>query len=103
MQTRNRLFDDAARLAGGAAGTLAGIRREIEALVRQQMERILGSMDFVSRDEFEAVREMAIKARTEQEALAARLAALEEKAVKPRRAPAPRKAAARGKKADDDA
>lgn len=103
MQTRNRIFDDAARLAGGAAGTLAGIRREIEALVRQQMERVLSSMDFVTRDEFETVREMAIKARTEQEALATRLAALEDKAAKPKRTPAPRKAAPSGKKADDGA
>jgi len=77
MQTRNRLFDDAARLAGGAVGTLAGVRREIESLVRQQMERVLASLDLVTRDEFEAVREMAVKARTEQEALAARVAALE--------------------------
>ncbi|MBT5046941.1 MAG: accessory factor UbiK family protein [Rhodospirillaceae bacterium] len=102
MQTRNRLFDDAARLAGGAAGTLAGIRREVEALVRQQMERVLSSMDFVTRDEFEAVRAMAIKARSEQEELAARLAELEGKTAKPKRAAAPRKSTAGGKKADGD-
>ena len=77
MQTRNKVFDDAARLAGGAVGTLTGIRREMEALVRQQFERLLSSMDLVTREEFDAVREMAIKARTEQEALAERLAALE--------------------------
>ncbi len=100
MQTRNRKFDDAARLAGGAAGTLAGIRKEIEALVRQQMERVLGSMDLVSRDEFEAVREMAIKARTEQEALESRLAALEKKAAKSKRPTSRRKSAAGDKKTD---
>ena len=77
MQTRNRLFDDAARIAGGAVGTLAGAKREIEALVRQQLERLLASLDLVTRDEFEAVKEMAAKARAEQEALTDRLAALE--------------------------
>lgn len=77
MQTRNKLFDDAARLAGGAVGTFAGIRREMESLARQQFERLLSSMDLVTREEFDAVREMAVKARIEQEALAIRLAALE--------------------------
>ena len=79
MQSRNRLFDDAARLAGGAVGTLAGAKREIEALVRQQLERMLSSLDLVTRDEFEAVKEMAVKARSELETLAARLTALEGK------------------------
>jgi len=82
MQTRNKVFDDAARLAGGAVGTLTGIRREVEALVRQQFERLLSSMDLVTREEFDAVREMAVKARTEQEALAERLAVLEGAAQK---------------------
>ncbi|MBT5455871.1 MAG: accessory factor UbiK family protein [Rhodospirillaceae bacterium] len=77
MQTRNRFFDDAARLAGGAVGTFAGIRREMESLARQQFERLLSSMDLVTREEFDAVREMAVKARTGQEALEIRLAALE--------------------------
>ena len=79
MQTRNRLLDDAARIAGGAIGTLAGAKREIEALVRQQLERMLTSLEMVTRDEFEAVKEMAAKARSEQEALADRLAVLEKK------------------------
>lgn len=79
MQTRNRLLDDAARIAGGAVGTLAGAKREVETLVRQQLERMLSSLDLVTRDEFEAVREMAIKARSEQEILAKRLDALEQK------------------------
>ena len=77
MQTRNRLFDDAAKLAGGALGTLDGIRREVEALVRQQIERLLNNMDLVPRDEFDAVKAMAAKAREEQEEMAARIAALE--------------------------
>ena len=79
MQTRNRLLDDAARIAGGAVGTLAGAKREIEALVRQQLERMLTSFDLVTRDEFDAVKEMAAKARSEQEARTDRLAALEKK------------------------
>lgn len=77
MQTRNRLFDDAAKLAGGALGALDGIRREVEALVRQQIERLLNNMDLVSRDEFDAVKAMAAKAREEQEMMATRIAALE--------------------------
>ncbi len=77
MQTRNRMFDDAARVAGGAFGTLAGIRREIESLVRAQFERMLGGLDLVTRDEFDAVREMAATARAQQEALEARVAELE--------------------------
>ncbi len=75
MQSRNRLFDDAAKLAGGAIGTLAGMRREIEALVRQQIERFMAGMDLVTRDEFDAVKAMAARAREEQEALEAALAA----------------------------
>ena len=65
MQSDNRFFDDAAKLAGGAIGTLAGLRREVEALARQQVERLLARMDLVTRDEFEAVKEMAAKARAE--------------------------------------
>ena len=77
MQTRDRLFDDAARIAGGAVGALAGVKREIETLVRQQLERMLSSLDLVTRDEFDAVKEMAVKARSEQEELANRLLSLE--------------------------
>ena len=95
MQTRNQLLDDAARIAGGAVGTLAGAKREIEALVRQQLERMLTSLDLVTRDEFDAVKEMAQKARSEQETLTDRLAALEKKVAgkkpsSPKTKPAPR-------------
>ena len=95
MQTRNRLLDDAARIAGGAVGTLAGAKREIEALVRQQLERMLTSLDLVTRDEFDAVKKMAQKARSEQETLTDRLAALEKKVARkkpssPKTKPAPR-------------
>ena len=54
MENRNRMFDDAARVAGGALGTLAGVRREVEGLVRHQLDRLLSTMDLVTRDEFEA-------------------------------------------------
>ena len=83
MQTRNRIFDDAAKLAGGAIGTLEGVRREIEGLVRQQVERILSRFDLVTRDEFDAVKEMAARARAEQEELAKRLETLEVSQAKP--------------------
>ena len=75
----NRILDDLAKVAAGAMGGVAGVRQEIEARLRQQFERILANMDVVSREEFEVVRAMAVKARMEQEALAARLAALEER------------------------
>ncbi|MHA1109379.1 MAG: accessory factor UbiK family protein [Alphaproteobacteria bacterium] len=89
MQTRNRLFDDAAKLAGGALGTLDGIRREVETLVRQQFERLLDGMDLVTRDEFDAVKAMAAKAREEQDAMAERIEALEAAlAAKARKRPA---------------
>ena len=78
MQTRSRVFDDAAKLAGGAVGVLEGVRREMEALVRQQVERILSKFDLVTRDVFEAVRELAVRARAEQAKLAKRLKILEE-------------------------
>ena len=77
MQSDNRFFDDAAKLAGGAIGTLAGLRREVEALARQQVERLLARMDLVTRDEFEAVKEMATRARGENEALEKRVNELE--------------------------
>ncbi len=77
MQVDNRLLDDLARVAGGAFGALAGVRGEVEARLKQQFERILSEMDMVSREEFEAVKAMAAKARMEQEALEKRVAALE--------------------------
>lgn len=79
MQTQNPFFDDIARMAGGALGALSGLKAEVEALVRQQFERFMAGADMVPRDEFEAVRALAIKARTEQEDLEVRVAALEAK------------------------
>ena len=85
------MLDDAAHMAGGALGTLAGLRREAEAQMRQQIERLLAGLDLVTRDEFEAVKAMAAKARAEQEALEKRLTALE-KATKPTKPAARRRA-----------
>jgi BMFP domain-containing protein YqiC len=83
MQSQNRLFDDLARLAAGAVGALSGVKSEVEARLREQLERLLAGMDLVDREEFEAVKAMAAKARAEQEALAARLAALEARLAAP--------------------
>ena len=77
MQTQNRLLDDLARVATGALGVAAGMRGEIEARLRDQFEKILTGMDLVTREEFDAVKAMAAKARAEQETLARRVAALE--------------------------
>jgi BMFP domain-containing protein YqiC len=77
MQSENRFFDDLARVASGAFGAIAGLRTEVETLVRQRFERLLADMDLVQREEFEAVKAMAARARTEQEDLAIRVADLE--------------------------
>lgn len=78
-QTSNRFFDEAARLMNDAAGVAQGVRREFDTLIRTQAERILNDLDVVRRDEFEVVKEMARLAREENEALKARIAALEAK------------------------
>jgi BMFP domain-containing protein YqiC len=78
VQTTNRFFDEVARLMNDAAGTAQGVRREFETLFRNQAERILRELDVVRRDDFEAVKEMARLAREDNEALKARVAALEQ-------------------------
>jgi len=80
-QTSSRFFDEIGRLMNDAAGVAQGVRREFDTVVRTQAERILRDLDVVSREEFEAVKEMARLAREENEALKARIAALEAKAV----------------------
>ncbi|WP_089174360.1 accessory factor UbiK family protein [Bosea sp. AS-1] len=77
--TSNRFLDDIARLATDAAGAAQGVRREVETVVKTQIEKLLRELDVVPREEFEAVREMALIAREENDKLAARLAALEAK------------------------
>src|SRR5947209_3788626 len=78
-QTNNRFFDEVARLMNDAAGVATGVRREFDTVMRTQAERILRELDVVQREEFEAVKEMARLAREENEALKARIAALEGK------------------------
>ena len=77
MQSDNRLFDDLVKLVNGAAGTLAGVGREAESGARSRAREWIGGLDFVSRDEFEVVKAMAVAARDENDALRARLDALE--------------------------
>ena len=79
VETPNRLMDEFARLMTDAAGMAQGVRREAENVVKAQFERMMRDMDVVSRDEFEAVKAMAIAARDENEKLAARIAELEAK------------------------
>lgn len=79
MQSDNHLFDDFVKLVNGAAGTLAGVGREAESGARARMREWIGGLDFISRDEFEAVKAMAVAARDENDALRARLDALEAK------------------------
>lgn len=77
MSGRRMVFDDVAKLATSAAGLMQGAGREVETLVRQRLEQLLDRMDLVPRDEFEAVKEMAAAARSENEDLRSRLEALE--------------------------
>ena len=92
MQTDNRLFDDFVKFVNGAAGTFSGMAREGSEAARERAKEWIGGLDFVSRDEFEAVKAMAAAARDETEALKARVAALEAQiATKPK---APKKPAA---------
>ena len=77
MQTQNRIFDDLARVAGGALSALTGVKDEIEAMIRDRLERFMAEGNFVRREEFEVVRAMAAEARAEQERLARRVAELE--------------------------
>ena len=78
MQTRNRFLDDVSQLMTNAMGVAQGARTEAETALKSVMDRWLAERDFVTREEFDAVRAMAQKAREENEALKARIAALEE-------------------------
>jgi BMFP domain-containing protein YqiC len=83
-QTSSRFFDDLSRLMTDAAGLAEGARREAQTFAKSQLERIMAGMDLVSREEFEAVREMAARAREENEKLAQRVAALEARLAEPK-------------------
>jgi BMFP domain-containing protein YqiC len=86
MQSQNRLFDDFVKMMNGAAGTFAGMTREAEGAFRERMREWVGGLDMVSREEFEAVKAIAVAAREENQALKARLDALEgAAAARPRR------------------
>jgi hypothetical protein len=76
-QTTGRFFDELGKLLTDAAGAAEGVRKEVEGVVRSQAERVLRDLDVVQREEFEAVKAMAQKAREENDALKARIAALE--------------------------
>ena len=97
MQTTGKLFDDFAKMANGAAGAFAGVRHEIEAIVKQRLERVLSEMDLVPREEFDAMADVARRARLEQEKLEKRVGDLEA-AVEALQKKAPAKTAG-GKKA----
>ena len=87
-QTSNRFLDEMARLMNDAAGVASGVRREFDTLVHSQIERVLREFNVVQREEFEAFKEMARLAREENEALKARIEALEGKAAeKPAKKP----------------
>lgn len=83
MQSENRFFDDLAKLVNGAAGTVAGMTREFESNARERAKEWIGGMEFVSREEFDAVKALAAAAREEVELLKARLDALEGKSGEP--------------------
>ena len=82
-QPTSRLFDDIAKLMTNAAGAAGSVRAEVETLIRAQAERLLNELDLVSREEFDAFKQMAAKARGENERLDARLEALEAQLAKP--------------------
>ncbi|MGL4635863.1 MAG: accessory factor UbiK family protein [Beijerinckiaceae bacterium] len=84
----SRIMDDLGRLMTDAAGVASGVRREVDGIVRSQIERLLRDADVVTREEFEAIREMAVLAREENEALKARIDALEN-AIAGKAAPKP--------------
>ncbi len=82
-QSSNRIFDEIARLATDAAGAAQGVRREVETVVRTQIERLVKEMDVATREEVDVLRDMVIAAREENERLEARIKALEAKSGQP--------------------
>jgi len=83
MQSDNRIFDDFVKFMNGAAGTFAGMGREAGDSAREHVKQWVGGMDFVSREEFEAVKSMAAAARDENDTLRARIEALEARGASP--------------------
>ena len=95
MQSQNRLFDDFVKMMNGAAGTVAGMTREAEGAMRDRFRDWIGGLDMVSRDEFEAVKAIAVAAREEAQALRARIEAIEAANASPTDG-GPRKSSGRG-------
>jgi len=95
MQSENRFFEDLAKMMNGFAGTMAGVGREAESNAREKFKSWIGGFDFVSREEFEAVKAMAAAARDEVDALKAELAALKGGAASAAAKAAPKKPAAK--------
>lgn len=91
MQSQNKMFDDLVKMMNGVAGTVAGMGREAEGSMKERMRDWVGGLDMVSREEFDAVKAMAIAARDENDALKARIEALEAKAAAPAKPAAPKK------------
>ena len=92
MQSQNRMFDDFVKMMNGMAGTVAGMGREAESGMREKMRDWVGGLDMVSREEFDAVKAMAVAARDENDALRKRIDALEAKlGAAPAKAAAPKK------------
>ena len=98
-QTSNRLMDEFAKLMTDVAGVAQGVRREAETVARGQAERFMAGMDLVGREEFEAVRDMAVRARDENDALRARIEALEARLA--RAEEKPRRTAAKARPAEE--
>ncbi|WP_193367435.1 accessory factor UbiK family protein [Pelagibius marinus] len=97
MQSQNKILDDMAKVASSAMGVAAGMRSEVEARFREQLERVLSQMDLVPREEFDAMKAVAVAAREGQEALAEQVAALEQRLAALEAAQkAPKKAAPKG-------
>jgi BMFP domain-containing protein YqiC len=96
MQSQNRMFDDFVKLMNGAAGTFAGMTREAEAGFRERMREWIGGLDMVGRDEFEAVKAIAVAAREDSQALKARVEALEAAAATRTRGKGPKPGPAKG-------
>lgn len=92
MQSQNRFFEDFSKVVNGAVGTLAGVGREAEGALRERFREFMGGFDFVSRDEFDAVKAMAASARDEVDELKSRLEALEKKSTKAGKAAADKNA-----------
>jgi BMFP domain-containing protein YqiC len=93
-QTQNRVLDEIARMFTNAAGAAQGVRQEVETVIRSQAERLVADLDLVPREEFEVVRDMAALAREENEALRARIEALETALAKKSKTVRPEKPAA---------